>query len=161
MVEKQDGNVEHKAGLAFAVFVPRRDTATLLPLIQKHIHAQSTIWSDEWAAYRCLRREQFNHFTGKIKHFETLLFFGFLVCHKKMYAINVVEPDGTVHQVNTNCIEGFWSGVKRKFKELHGTSDDLQESYFFEQVFRNNCKVENKDFHSEFWRIVSLKYEIE
>lgn len=160
-VMDNNGKIEYKAGLAFACYVPRRNTATLLPLIQKHIRQDATIWSDEWAAYRCLRRENFNHFTGLFLLNCMSLSCCVLVCHKRMYAINAVEPDGTIHRVNTNCIEGFWSGVKNKFKQIHGTSSDLQESYFFEYVFRNNCRVNNVDFHSEFWRIVSLKYGIE
>jgi hypothetical protein len=37
----------------------------------------------------------------------------------------------------------------------------LQETYFFEFVFRNNCAARGVDIHSEFWRLVTLKYEIQ
>ena len=39
----------------FAVVVEKRDAATLLPLIQKYIHPQSTIISDCWSAYNSIQ----------------------------------------------------------------------------------------------------------
>jgi hypothetical protein len=105
----------------------------------------STIFSDEWRAYSCLKKHDFNHFT---------------VCHKKMFARDVETDEGTI-RVNTNCIEGFWARVKHRFKTIYGTSEALQETYFFEFVFRNNCKARGVDIHSEFWRLVSLKYNIQ
>lgn len=77
-----------------------------------------------------------------------------------MFARDVETEEGTI-RVNTNCIEGFWSQVKHRFKIIYGTSEALQETYFFEFVFRNNCTARGIDIHSEFWRLVTLKYEIQ
>lgn len=44
-------------------YVLRRDKNTLLPIIKQHCAPGSTIHSDEWAAYRCLTSEGFDHET--------------------------------------------------------------------------------------------------
>ena len=38
--------------LGIMMLVGSRDTATLLPLIQQHVRPGTTVWSDEWRAYR-------------------------------------------------------------------------------------------------------------
>jgi len=46
------GGLDTTTQEAFLVEVPRRNAATLLPMIQKHVAPGTTIWSDQWAAYR-------------------------------------------------------------------------------------------------------------
>ena len=46
------GMLLRRTGELRLVYVHRRDAATLLPLIRRHIAAGTTIHSDEWAAYR-------------------------------------------------------------------------------------------------------------
>lgn len=50
------------AGPIFYV-VPKRDSNTLLPIIQYHVQANSTVISDEWRAYGALRRLGYVHMT--------------------------------------------------------------------------------------------------
>lgn len=142
---KADGTRVYKTGLAFAVPVERRDSATLLPLIHKHIKEKSVIFSDEWKAYTRLQEGDFRHYT---------------VCHKRVFVNVVVSEEGEEIRVNTNSIEGFWSQIKNRIKALYGTSEELQPSYFYEMVFRNNMRVTGRDLHSEFWRLVAAKYPI-
>ena len=48
------GGIDTTTNDAFLVEVPRRDAATLLPIIQRWVLPGSTVWTDEWAAYRQL-----------------------------------------------------------------------------------------------------------
>lgn len=111
-------------GLGFAVRVPDRKKTTLLPLIQQHIKAGSTIFSDEWKSYDCLAENDFEHHT---------------VCHKREF-VHWELIDGVETKVHTNKIEGFWHIVKAKIKRLWGTSDVMLEEYVFEAVWRYNCR---------------------
>ena len=38
--------------LGYMEIVPNRTQATLLPIIQGHVHPGTVIWSDEWASYQ-------------------------------------------------------------------------------------------------------------
>ena len=49
------GAIDTTTNDAYLVDVPRRcDAATLLPIIQRSVLPGSTVWTDEWAAYRQL-----------------------------------------------------------------------------------------------------------
>jgi len=41
--------------------VPKRDAATLIPIIQEHVLPRTEIWTDKWAAYRRLSRLRYVH----------------------------------------------------------------------------------------------------
>jgi hypothetical protein len=45
------GENKRITGSSFLVEVPKRDTATLIPIIEEYIYPGSTIYSDEWCAY--------------------------------------------------------------------------------------------------------------
>lgn len=48
---------------AMFFYVPRRNAATLHPIIQRHIPAGSTVVSDEWRAYHGLGNIGYLHLT--------------------------------------------------------------------------------------------------
>ena len=77
----------------FAVVVPDRTRATLLPIIKAHIAPGSIIRSDFWKAYDIIPFEK-----------------GYDYVHEKVnHSVEYVTEEG----VHTNTIEGSWSGVKR------------------------------------------------
>jgi len=98
--------------------VKKRDAATLLPLIAKHIAEETTIISDGWAAY------------GGIKNIKALqngnpAFSHFTVNHSE----NFVDPESGAH---TKTIEGTWSHFKARHKEDKGTSRKLFVYYIYQ-----------------------------
>jgi transposase-like protein len=67
----------------------RRDAATLVPIIERHVHPGTMIYSDGWAAYRGLQEAGYQHQT---------------VIHDR----NFVDPDTGTH---TQTIEGMCERV--------------------------------------------------
>jgi len=82
------GGIYQDSGEAFLVEVPRRDAGTLLPIIQQRIRPGTTVWSDQWAAYRRLTAV-----TG--------------MQHKPFCQFR-----GPRYEVNTNAIENLWKCAK-------------------------------------------------
>jgi len=87
------GGIDKATDEAFLVEVDRCDAATLLPVIQQHALPGTTVWSDQWAAYR-----QLTAVTG--------------LPHAAVnHSLHFVDP-GT--GVNTNGIENLWKCAKDK-----------------------------------------------
>ena len=79
----------------------------------------STIWSDEWAAYRQLSSLGYQHET--VNHSE-----------------NFTDPTtGTC----TNHVEAYWCAVKRRFKTMVGTTQEMLPSYLDEHMWRERYTV--------------------
>ena len=107
------------------IFVPveNRKRETLIELLVKYVHPESTIHSDCWKAYNELS-EYFNtHYT---------------VNHSN----NFVDPETNTH---TNTIEGNWAGVKqqtavsyrtKRFVELHLIRYILKRNYGKDLAFK-------------------------
>ena len=56
------GMLLRRTGELQLVYVQRRDAATLIPIITRHIAAGSVIYSDEWAAYRHINAVPGRHY---------------------------------------------------------------------------------------------------
>ncbi|CAF3700217.1 unnamed protein product [Rotaria socialis] len=98
--------------------VARRDAATLIPIIWKHVYPGTTIWSDQWKAYSRLQ-------TGYGYDHET-------VNHSQ----NFIDPRTGCH---TQLIECLWSHVKTKIlRAMRGTP--LLNSHLTEYWYRTTHK---------------------
>ncbi|CAF3455500.1 unnamed protein product, partial [Rotaria sp. Silwood2] len=98
--------------------VQRRDAATLIPIIWKHVYPGTTIWSDEWKAYSRLQ-------TGYGYDHQT-------VNHSQ----NFIDPNTGCH---TQLIESLWSHTKTKIlRTMRGST--LLESHLTEYWYRTTHK---------------------
>ena len=96
--------------------VPCRDAATLLPIIQQHLHPGSVVHSDEWAAYN-----QVEHLPNASQHSTV------------NHSISFINPINGTHTQN---IESYWNRVKTKFKRMKGVHEDMLTSYLDEFMWR-------------------------
>lgn len=108
------GMVERN-GRARAVVVPDVKAQTLVPHIEANVNKDAKLYTDDLMSYNSLSRLGFNHR---------------IVAHsKKVYV--------TGKDIHTNCVEGFWSQLKRSIDGTyhHVTPKHLQE-YADEYSFR-------------------------
>lgn len=77
-------------------YVNNRTSQVLIPIIQNHVQAGSTIWTDQWRAYNNLRHLGYIHQT---------------VNHSRHFR----DP---VTGVCTNHVEGYWSKLKQYLRRL-------------------------------------------
>lgn len=102
----------------FLVQVPDRSEETLLHYIQKHVAPDSIIYSDLWRAYVNIGEKLgFRHYT--VNHSESF-----------------VNPE---NGVNTNTIEGEWSGLKRKIPTRNRNKEQI-DAFLLESIWRRNNK---------------------
>ena len=104
------GMVERTSHRVFLFRVPNRKRLTLLPIIQEYVLPGTTIISDEFTPYHILNDVGYDHL--RVNHSQ-----------------NFVDPDTGAH---TNTIEGVWGHVKRKLKNMNGTSNNSLPSYLDE-----------------------------
>lgn len=125
------GGVEQGSNRCFLAKVDKRDAATLVPLIKKHILPVTCIYSDCWKAYDSLGRSGYKHLT--VNH-------------------SVTFKDG---DVCTNKIEGMWKHVKSQFP-LCNRQKQLFDSYLGEFMFRK--KYGHEDVFNAFLTRIKLVY---
>jgi IS1 family transposase len=101
--------------------VNRRNRKTLTNIISDHVVPHSTVKSDEWAAYKELRRRGFKHLT--VNH-----------------SISFVGEDGT----HTQLVESLWSQVKSSLKLKRGTSKAHLPGYLDLYTFCCDAKSQNR-----------------
>ena len=115
-------NTQQKAPKSFALIVPDRKRATLIPILKYKIEEKSIIWSDGWSSYFCLR----SHFGGWDWVSHTLTF--------------MVPETG----VNTNRCEGQWTWLKNTIPAGARRRDieEYVQLYNFKQWAKNHKDIE-------------------
>lgn len=127
------GGICRETKECFLVPVKKRDSQTLIPLIQKHILPGTRIISDCWKSYDVLSEMDFTHLT--VNH-----------------SVNFVDPETGA---NTQTIESTWWQIKRGLPETHTRHDRLY-LYLGEYLWRKIAEKERKDEFLYFLECVNL-----
>jgi len=96
----------------------------------------TTIWSDEWAAYRTLGQVGYQHVT---------------VNHSRFY----VDPNTGVH---TNDIESRWNAAKKRFRQMFGVHREFIAEYLDEHMWRS--RRPQSDYLHDFVDAISRRYPV-
>ena len=116
--------------LGYMEMVSARDAATLLPIIQAHVHPETIIWSDSWAAYNSV---------STVNH-----------------SIEFVSPSGT----HTQHIESYWNRAKVKLKRMRGCHRSQLPSYLDEFMWRERYGKKADEVLDNIFRDISLWYPV-
>ena len=130
-------DTSHSPALGVMTLVPKRDAATLLPIIARHVWPGSIVWSDEWAAYRQVQQ------LAPVSHHQTV-----------NHSITFVDPTTGVH---TQHVESYWNRVKTKIKRMKGVHESMLSSYLDEFMWRE------RHGHTAFENIcrdIALRYPV-
>jgi transposase-like protein len=127
------GMIEEETGRNVMWMVTRRNRKTLLPIIRDHIQKGATIKSDEWGAYKTLKRHGFKHL--QVNH-----------------SISFVTKDG----IHTQLIESLWSQVKGILKPKRGTRNADLPGYLDNYSFISDAKFKNKTPLSFFFELIRV-----
>jgi transposase-like protein len=99
--------------------VERRDAETLLPLIQRHVHDGSIVFTDQWKAYVGLTKIGYAHQT--VNHSE-----------------NMVDP---ITLVNTQLIESSWRDLRlhivRQTRNVRNNLPKYLAEYWWRSLHKN------------------------
>lgn len=105
-----DGNVECRY-----FYVEKRDRQTLQAILLREVHPESTIHSDEWAAYDDLAAHFHQHQTVNHQHY-------------------FVDP---ITGANTQRVEKYWAVLKRRMlRERNNVKLHRLDQYLIEQWYR-------------------------
>ena len=128
------GGVQRDSNDSFFEVVPDRSADTLLEIIKRRILDGTTIISDCWKSYDCLKNEGYEHIA--VNH-----------------SLHFKDPETGAH---TNKIEGSWSWIKR---ELRGKRrvDDF-DPYLAEFMWRRRHKNDPENLIDSFLRAIIKTY---
>ena len=121
--------------------VSHRDRATLYPIIQQFCKPGTTIYSDEWSAYRRIVSSVPNITSHSVVN----------------HSINFVDPVTGVHTQNA---ESYWNRVKTKLKRMKGCRGDQLPSYLDEFMWRERHGTTSREAFDNIIRDIALKYPV-
>ena len=132
-------DVSHTPALGYMEIVPRRDAATLLPIIQNVVQPGTTIHSDEWAAYNRVQS-----IPGIAAH-ETV-----------NHSLFFVDPVTGVHTQN---IESYWPG-QDPTEEDEGLPQRHVAGYLDEFMWRERYGTDILQAHGNLMRDIAILYPV-
>jgi hypothetical protein len=125
------GMVQERTNRCVFWMVKRRDRKTLVSIIEDHVTKGATVKSDEWGAYKCLGRKNYNHLT--VNH-----------------SLNFVCENG----VHTQLIESCWSQLKSLLSAKRGTRKDDLPGYLDLYSFKCEASYEKKSSLDKFVELI-------
>ena len=120
--------------------VPRRDAATLLPIINSHIAPGTEVWSDDWRAYNGVAA-----LSNVSRH------------RKVNHSANFVDPVTGVH---TNHIESYWNRVKTKFRRMKGVQKNMMAGYLDEFMWKERYGSTRREAFQSLCRDIALWFPV-
>ena len=93
--------------------VPDRSAATLLPIIQQHVHSGTIVHSDQWAAYNSVQQLPSVEQHRVVNH-----------------SLHFVDPATSVHAQHA---EFYWNRVKTKFKRIKGVHENMLDEFMWRE----------------------------
>ena len=126
--------------LGYMEIVQDRRAATLLPIINAHVAAGTTIYSDQWSAYSQV---------GSLPNVGS---------HSSVnHSLNFVDPATGVHTQN---IESYWSSAKRKLKAMKGCHAHQLPSYLDEHMWRERYGSDGCTAYSSITQDIRQQYPV-
>ena len=110
-------DISHVPPLGYMEMVQRRDAATLLTITKPLVHPNTTIYSDEWAAYHQMQQLQNVDSHQTVNHF--------------LHFLDLVTSLHTQH------VESYWNKVNGKFTRMKGVA--LQQMPSYVRTWMNIC----------------------
>ena len=110
--------------VGYMKLVPDRTAVTLLPIIQCHVQPNTTIQSDEWAAYNRVQS------LPNVNQHQTV-----------NHSVEFVSASG----VHTQNVESYWARSKLKLKRMKGVAAEQLPSYLDEFMWRERFAKSTSD----------------
>ena len=133
-------DVSHTPALGYMEIVPRRNAATLLPIINSHVRAGTTVYSDEWAAYNRV---------GTLPNVSS---------HATVnHSLHFVDPVTGTHTQN---IESYWNRVKLKLKKMKGCHAQHLPGYLEEFMWRERFGTNAAEAFDSIIRDIAHQYPV-
>ena len=133
-------DISHQPALGYMEIVPRRNAATLLPIINSHVRTGTTIYSDEWAAYNQI---------GSLPR---------VAAHQTVnHSLHFVDPVTNVHTQN---VESYWNRVKIKLKKMKGCHAQHLPGYLDEFMWRERYGKTTADAFDNIVRDIATQYPV-
>ncbi len=125
-----------RGGDVIAMQINKADSATIRPLLSKHIHPSSEVVTDGFGAYSMLHRTHAKHI---------------VLNHSK----NIMKKG----KYNTSTLDSFWTTIKRAIiGQYHRISKEHLQSYLNEIAFKYNNRGKDM-FNLLLWNITQQQRE--